>query len=270
MRAFALLTSVAVLCLSIPLATPAMAQVETPMTVRVMAKDAKFIGTSMGGAHVVIRDKMTGDIIANGVTHGGTGDTKKIMASSRARDAVLVDDNSAKFDVSVDLAHPVPVTISATGPMMAQGNAVTTSMDMILIPGKDYSTGNGILLELPGFAIDIVAPVTGQTAAHDPDKIIDITANITKLCGCAVGTDTAWDPSRYDIEMALYKGSVPAGTIKMQPGKTAGEFVAKARMPEPGTYQIYVTAFDPMTKEGGMAASSIVLTPSDQEKTAQK
>ena len=266
MRAFALLTSVAVLCLSMS----AMAQVETPMTVRVMAKDAKFIGTSMGGAHVVIRDKMTGDIIANGVTHGGTGDTQKIMASSRARDAVLADDDSAKFDVYIDLAHPMPVTISATGPMMAQGSAVTTSTDMILIPGKDYSAGNGILLELPGFAIDITAPIAGQTATHDPEKIIDITANIAKLCGCAVGTDTAWDPSRYDIEMALYKESAPAGTIKMKPGKNAGEFVAKARMPEPGTYQIYVTAFDPMTKEGGMASSSIVLTPSDQAKTAQK
>ncbi|MBT5659166.1 MAG: hypothetical protein HOJ02_03315, partial [Rhodospirillaceae bacterium] len=47
----------------------------TRLTVRVMAKDAKFIGTSIGGARITIRDVDTGELLAQGVTEGSTGNT---------------------------------------------------------------------------------------------------------------------------------------------------------------------------------------------------
>tara|TARA_R110002096_G_scaffold238867_3_gene430442 strand:- start:81 stop:371 length:291 start_codon:yes stop_codon:yes gene_type:complete len=59
--------------------------VDTTIVVRVLAKDAKFIGTSMGGAEVIIRDANTQEILAEGVTAGGTGDTGLIMTMPRAR-----------------------------------------------------------------------------------------------------------------------------------------------------------------------------------------
>ena len=52
---------------------------ETNFVVTVKAKDSKFIGTAAGGARVIIRDQRTGDIIANGITAGGTGDTDAVV-----------------------------------------------------------------------------------------------------------------------------------------------------------------------------------------------
>ena len=52
----------------------------TDIVVRVLSKDAKFIGTSMGGMRVTLRDAHTGEILATGLTQGGTGDTKRLIA----------------------------------------------------------------------------------------------------------------------------------------------------------------------------------------------
>jgi len=54
----------------------------TDIVVRVLSKDAKFIGTSMGGMQVTLRDAHTGEILATGLTRGGTGDTKRLMHES--------------------------------------------------------------------------------------------------------------------------------------------------------------------------------------------
>jgi len=36
--------------------------------VRVLGKDSKFVGSSMGGARVILRDAETGEMLAQGVT----------------------------------------------------------------------------------------------------------------------------------------------------------------------------------------------------------
>ena len=53
--------------------------VQTRLVIRAHSKDAKFVGTSMGGARIVVTDSQTGKVIAEGLTEGGTGDTQKIM-----------------------------------------------------------------------------------------------------------------------------------------------------------------------------------------------
>ena len=40
----------------------------TEITVRVLGKDSKFVGTSMGGARVILRDAETGEILAKGMS----------------------------------------------------------------------------------------------------------------------------------------------------------------------------------------------------------
>ncbi|MCK5139574.1 MAG: hypothetical protein KAQ85_07020, partial [Thermodesulfovibrionia bacterium] len=46
--------------------------VQTKLIVRAQSKDAKFVGTSMGGALVTIIDSATGEIITKGLTVGAT------------------------------------------------------------------------------------------------------------------------------------------------------------------------------------------------------
>jgi hypothetical protein len=57
----------------------------TTITVRAISKDAKFIGTSIGGMQVTVTDAQTGEVLAKGVTSGGTGSTARLMDAPRQR-----------------------------------------------------------------------------------------------------------------------------------------------------------------------------------------
>ena len=69
------------------LLAPTVASAEqTEIIVRVLAKDSKFVGTSMGGISIILRDAHTGEILATGLTQGGTGNTGLIMRHRRISD----------------------------------------------------------------------------------------------------------------------------------------------------------------------------------------
>lgn len=53
--------------------------VPTEIVVKVKSKDGKFIGSSMGGVLITLKDAHTGELLAKSVTKGGTGDTDLIM-----------------------------------------------------------------------------------------------------------------------------------------------------------------------------------------------
>jgi hypothetical protein len=89
----------------------------TEIVVRVMAKDGKFVGTSMGGAQIVLRDADSGEVLAQGLTAGGTGSTPKIVTMPHTPRDVLSDSEAAKYSVTLDLERPRGIAVTATGPM---------------------------------------------------------------------------------------------------------------------------------------------------------
>ena len=137
------------LCMTAPSwATP------THITVHVIAKGAKFIGTTMGGVQITIRDADTGELLAKGVTEGGTGDTKRIMAGEKP----LSTESAAKFDATIDIDQPRRIEVTAFGPLARRNTANTVSSTQWVVPGKDITGGDGWLLEMPGFFVDIQNP----------------------------------------------------------------------------------------------------------------
>ncbi|MCB9990767.1 MAG: hypothetical protein H6867_05240 [Rhodospirillales bacterium] len=238
---------------------PAAHAIDTDFVVTVKARDAKFIGTAVGGAHVIIRDRRTGDIIANGTTAGSTGDTKLLMAETQPRDAALVTDGSARFSFSLNMFEPIPATISATAPLGQQQSLVTVSEDILLLPGKDYTSGNGIMLDMPGFAVDVVSPLPNQKFKHNPDVPVTIEANIMKLCGCHIAKDSPWPPERYDVEALVYRDTMLITSVKLPYSGEPGIYALNLNIPVHGTYRLMVTAFDKQTKEAGMDTTTIVL-----------
>lgn len=233
---------------------------DTNIMITVLAQDAKFIGSGMGGALVTVKDSRTGDLLASGLTSGETGDTGLIMTESRPRDAVLVTEDSAKLQFSLSLFEPTPVTVTATGPLASRQNTVSVSQDMVLIPGKDYSTGNGIMLEMPGFAVDIIVPPAHEKTAYNKEDPMRVVANITKMCGCHIAPDSPWPPARYEVEIHIYKDDIFVGTYPMKYAENPGRFGTDIIIPRPGTYKMIVTAFDKETKESGMDMTTAVFT----------
>ena len=96
----------------------------TEIVVRVLGNDSKFVGTSMGGMRVTLRDAQTGEILATGLTQGATGDTRRIMHEDGGRRAQLSDDSAAKFIATIDLDEPRLIEVEAYGPL-AQRQAAT-------------------------------------------------------------------------------------------------------------------------------------------------
>lgn len=143
------------------LATSAWAT-ETRLVVRAKAKDAKFIGTSMGGALVIVRDSDTGEVLAKGLTAGTTGNTNTLMREPLERGKTLADEESAKFETSLDLDEPLFVTIEVSGPQAQRQSRVTSTTQVWLIPGK-HLEGDGVIVELPGFSIDVLQPQAHQS-----------------------------------------------------------------------------------------------------------
>ncbi|MGM0586162.1 MAG: hypothetical protein ACQEUZ_16060, partial [Pseudomonadota bacterium] len=182
--------------LSLPLA--ALAET-TPIDVRVISQGAKFIGSSMGGVQVTLRDADTGALLASGLTQGGTGDTKTIMKTPQPRGAALSEEGSAKFSAEIDIDRPMRVEVAATGPMAQRQAANTVTATRWVLPGVGLAGGDGWLLEMPGMLVDVLAPQTARKFP-EPQDTVRIEANVTMMCGCPLAPeDVPWDSDDYVI-----------------------------------------------------------------------
>lgn len=151
--------------------------VQTNVIIRAKSKDAKFIGTKMGGAMVVVRDSETGKVLAEGLTAGSTGDTGKIMMEPKTRFGSIAD-GAAKFEAVIDIDEPVLITIDVAAPYIHKDNMVKSSTQIWLIPGKDI-TGEGVVIEVPGFSVD--AQAMGKAKLVDNKAVIPVQARIVMI-----------------------------------------------------------------------------------------
>ena len=127
----------------------------TTVTVRAISRDAKVIGTAVGGARITIREVGTGRVLAEGVQLGGTGDTKAIVVEPHVRyGSEYAVEGTAAFVATVEIAEPTLVEIAAEGPLKYPQAMRRTSKTILLVPGQ-HITGEGVLLEIHGFIIEI-------------------------------------------------------------------------------------------------------------------
>ncbi len=232
----------------------------TKVVVRAKAKDAKFIGTMMGGALVVIRNSETGEILARGMIEGGTGDTKKIMLEPVRRDVPITDDSTAKFETVIDIAEPVLATIEVTAPYGQRQSAVKTSSQVWLIPGKNIEN-QGIVMDVFGFSVDVLSP-----QAHEVIKLagrekagIVVRTNVVMMCGCPIMPNGIWDANKYEVKALIrHKGTVEELPLAFA-GKTS-TFDGTLEVSKEGAYEITVYAFDPATGNSGVDKTTFMVT----------
>lgn len=230
-----------------------MAQKSTKVVVRAKAQDANFIGSSMGGALVTIKNAETGELLAKGFTEGSTGDTDKLVRNPRKRYEKISTEGSAKFVAELQLEKPTFVTVSATGPYGRQQARVTSSTQLWLIPGRDI-TGDGIILEIPGFVVDIIQP---EAETNSEDNKINIKAEIVMNCGCPTRPGGTWDSSEYEIKALIYHGGEKIDSVPLEFTGETSIYNAEYTAPEKGTYKIMVFAHHPKTDNTGLDKTEI-------------
>lgn len=223
------------------LATAAHAE-PTTVTVRAIAKGAKFIGTSMGGVAITIRDVQSGELLAHGVTQGSTGSTDKIMTTPHARGQGLATPDAAHFTTTLDIDQPRLVEIGAYGPLAQRQAAARVTVTHWLLPGQSL-TGDGLILELPGLVVDVLAPATHVVFARPPGKV-RIAANVVMMCGCPITPGGLWNADRMRVAGMVKRNGKPVGTIALRYAGKASQFAGTVEATAPGAYEVVVYGHD--------------------------
>ena len=217
--------------------------IPTTITVRVISKGAKFVGTSMGGAQITLQNKITKELLAAGVTNGSTGSTEKIMKTAGYRNDPLSDEKSAKFTATIDINEPTWIEVTAYGPLAQIQSANTVSLSQWVIPGKHIDGGDAWLLEMPGFVVDILAPPT-HTKLPGEVESVQIQANITMMCGCPIVPEGLWDASKYEIRAIVKKNGEQTEEVPLSFSGKPSLFEAFIPVKDKGVYEVIVYAYD--------------------------
>ena len=238
-------------------ASPAAAE-ETRLAVRALTQDAKFIGTSMSGMAVIVEDADTGEILDTGVTSGTTGDTSRILMEPKPRYGALSDEESAVYHATLDIEEPRRVRVTVRGPRgQPQAQAEASSVRWVL-PGKHIEAGDGWLLTVPGFAVDVLAPGAHMYVDDNP-ATMTIEANVVMICGCPTSPGGTWDADEIEVMAEITRDGVKIGSEPMTYAGQASRYRVDIPSSEKGIYEILVTAFDPRTGNSGVDRSSFIV-----------
>jgi len=240
-------------------AAPAGAE-PTHVTVRVLARDAKFIGTSMGGVRVTLRDADTGEVLAQGTTAGGTGDTARIMKQDHKRGVPLATAGAAAFSATLDLDAPRRVEVTADGPLGSPQGATRVSAVQWVVPGKGLTGGDGWLLEMPGFVVEALAPPDRVTLDGGP-QTVGLKAKVTMMCGCPIEPGGLWDANRYEVRALIRRDGAPSGEVPLAYAGTTSRFAGSLTVDRPGAYEAIVYAYDAETGNTGLDRVTFTVAP---------
>ena len=253
MRSGALVRLPALILAGLPVAAAAE---PTDLVIRVISEGGKFVGTSMGGAEIIVRDVRSGEVLAHGRTAGSTGDTARIMKGG-PRGAPLADETAAAFRTTIDIDEPRLVEVEAYGPLAQPQAAVRVTSQRWVLPGRGATQGDGWLLELPGLVVDLVEPAAHQRGTAG--AAIRLAANVALMCGCPIEPGGIWDAARYDVRASAKRDGQPAGEVSLSYGGRTGYFTGTLPVDKAGAHVITVTAVDTKTGATGVDASSILI-----------
>ena len=225
---------------------------ETKVMIRAKARDAKFIGTSLGGAHIIVRNKLNGKILAEGNTTGSTGNTDLIMKTPKIRGNSIADEQTGGFIANIDIDEPTFVTVEVISPLNSRQAQATVTTELWLIPGKDI-LGEGIILEIPGYIIDILKPRTHQYIALNTikDKPFLFQANIVMMCGCVIDKGGVWNSDEIEVKGILKKDGKVIKNVDMSLVST-NLFEGNHLINTPGNYELILYAYDKKTGTTGV------------------
>jgi hypothetical protein len=176
----------------------------------------------------------------------------------RSRDGVLASDGAAAFTTTIDLSAPERIEVTAIGPLADRGSANRGSATQWVLPGKDITAGDAWLLELPGFAVQVMAPAVHSSMGHVPVDI-HLAANVTMMCGCHLEPGGLWDSSRMQITASVTRDGKPWIEVPLAYAGTPIQFAATLHVTGPGTYEAVVSAYDPANGNTGLDTVTFVV-----------
>lgn len=230
------------------------AQTPTRVMVRVTANDAKIIGSGVGGARITIRDAESGEILAEGVQEGSTGDTELIMGSRERGGSVYATEGAAGFLAEISLTRPTRVLITGEGPLDSPQAMQATARSLLLVPGR-HVEGEGVILELLGFTVELLSPEGGEEL--DMGRPVQVRGKITMLCGCPTEPGGIWDSSEYEVLVQAVRGGEVIGEWPMEFAGRTSHYTGSISFDQPGEVELRLLAIDSDKANFGMATTTV-------------
>jgi hypothetical protein len=223
---------------------------ETQLTVRVLSQGAKYIGTSMGGVRITIRDVETGEILATGTTEGTTGDTRRIMKLEQPHHTPVATEEAAAFRTTLDLDRPRRVEVEAFGPLAQQQAAQRVSATRWVVPGGHVTAGDAWTLVMPGLVVDVLGPPAHVSLGRE--ATVELQANVTMMCGCPIEPGGLWDAKRFRVRAVVKRNGELATEVALDYAGRASQFSAALKNLRPGIYEAAVYAYDESSGNTGV------------------
>lgn len=202
---------------------------------------------------------MTGEILAQGKTAGSTGNTGLIMKTPHERGALISDDNTAKFMATIDIEEPVFVTIEIISPINNKQASVNASTELWLIPGK-HILGDGIVIEIPGFIVDILEPRTHHYISLSSVKgqPFKLKANIVMMCGCTINKNGLWDSEKMEVKAMVKLNNELFTEIPLHFVST-NLFEGEMAIENAGQYEAIIYAYDSSSGNTGVDKVNFII-----------
>ena len=171
----------------------------------------------------------------------------------------IVDANTAKFMASIDIDEPTFVTIEVLSPINNKQASTKITTQLWIIPGK-HILGEGIILEVPGFIIDILKPRTHHyiTLKSILNKPFEIEANIVMMCGCTINKDGLWDSEKMEVKGILNRNGKFLKEVTLNWVST-NLFNGNTAITTKGNYELVVYAYNSKTGNTGVDKVNYVI-----------
>jgi hypothetical protein len=227
--------------------------IPTRLMIRAQAKDAKFIGSSIGGAYVKVSEAMGGKILSTGYTSGSTGNTDIIMRQPHARFGKLSNDETAGFLAMLDIEEPVFVTVEVWAPVNQRQAQVYATTQLWMIPGK-HIEGDGLIIEIPGMIVNALAPQTHEslTLSALTYGMVEVKANVVLMCGCPITEGGLWNSADVEVKALVYYGGDLQKEVPMPITQKANTFAGRIPVTKAGNYEVVIYAYNAKTGNTGV------------------
>ena len=214
----------------------------------------------MEGAFVIIKDAETGEVLAKGLTAGGTGNTQKIMVEPICSEVAITDNATAKYETASDISEPKLVTIEVYAPYAQRQSMIKNTSQVWLIPGKDILGEGLLIIEVAGLSVNVMTPQTHEMLKLVDGKIkVPIRANVVMMCGCPITPNGIWDPNKYEVKAVVKYNGVVYDEITLTFANKTSTFEGTLDVTKEGIYEAIVYSLDPMSGNAGVDKTTFMV-----------